>query len=69
MTPKDRELLNGMVNCYNTCHANFGDTVEMVASARGLTPEEVKTLLDRLRKEDGEEYRALRRRLPDEFPL
>jgi hypothetical protein len=69
LTPKEKELLNGMVNCYNTCHANFEETVEMVGSARGLTPGEVKAILDRLRKEDGEEYRALRQRLPDNFPL
>lgn len=69
MTPKERELLNGMANCYHVCHANFEDTVEMVGSARSLSPEEVKAVLERLKQEDGDEYRAIRKRLPEEFPL
>ncbi len=69
MTPKERELLNGMVNCYHACHANFEETVEMVGSARGLSPKEVKEILERLKQEDGDEYKALRQQLPDEFPL
>ena len=71
MTPKERELLQGMVNCYHACHASFEDTVSMVGSGRGLSPEEVKGILSRMREADvqGEEYRALRSRLPDDFPL
>ncbi len=69
MTPKERELLQGMVNCFNACHANFEETVEMVGSARGLTPEEVKEILGRLKEVDGDDYRALRSRLPEIFPL
>jgi hypothetical protein len=69
MSPKDRELLQGMVNCYNTCHANFDETVRMVGSARGLVPEDVKTILERLRQTGGDDYYALRRRLPTDFPL
>ena len=69
MTPRELELMNGMVNCYNACHANFEETVEMVGSARGLSPEEVKGILERLKQEDGSQYKALRQKLPDEFPL
>lgn len=69
MSPRDRELLQGMVNCYNTCHANFEETVRMVGSARGLVPEEVKTILERLRQTGGDDYLAFRRRLPTDFPL
>ena len=58
-----------MANCYHVCHANFEDTIEMVSSARSLSPEEVKVILERLKKEDGEEYKAIRQRLPDDFPL
>ncbi len=69
MTPSEGELLQGMVNCYRTCHADFDDTVSMVGSARGLAPEKVKEILARLREAGGEEYKALRSRLPDNFPL
>jgi hypothetical protein len=69
MTPRDRELLQGMVNCFHVCHANFEDTVGMVASARALAPEEVKDTLSRLREADGEEYKKLRSQLPEDFPL
>jgi hypothetical protein len=69
MSPKERELLQGMVNCYNTCHANFEETVSMVGSARGLASGEVKSILERLKQAGEEEYRALRARLPDDFPL
>lgn len=69
MTPKDREFLQGMVNCYNSCHANFEETVGMVSSARGLRPEEVKETLARLKDGDGDVYQALRGRLPKDFPL
>jgi hypothetical protein len=61
--------MNGMANCYDTCHANFTETVEMVGSARGLSPQEMMVILERLKDEDGEEYKALRQRLPDDFPL
>ena len=69
MTPRELELMNGMVNCYNACHANFEETAEMVGSARGLSPEEVKEILERLKQEDGGQYKALRQELPDEFPV
>jgi hypothetical protein len=69
MSPRDKELLQGMVNCYNTCHANFEETVRMVSSARGLMPEEVKTILERLRQTGGDDYDNFRRRLPADFPL
>ena len=71
MTPRERELLQGMGNCYEACHADFEDTVRMVGSGRDLSPEEVKTMLTRLKEKYGqdEEYKALRSRLPEDFPL
>ena len=69
MTPEERELMNGMVNCYHACHANFEDTVEMVGSGRGLSSEVVKEILERLKQDDSGEYKALRQQLPDGFPL
>ena len=71
LTPKERELLQGMGNCYSTCHANFDETVQMVSSARGLHPDVVKTMLRVMRERDGqnEEYKVLRKRLPDDFPI
>jgi len=69
MNARERELLQGMVNCYNTCHANFEETVGMVSSARGFTAEDVKETLNRLKESGGEDYRALRGRLPKDFPL
>ncbi|MFQ5951772.1 MAG: hypothetical protein ACE5KH_06795 [Candidatus Geothermarchaeales archaeon] len=71
MTPRERELLRGIGNCYDACRASFEDTVEMVGSSRGLTAEEVKAMLRRVRENHAhdEEYRVLRSRLPEEFPL
>ncbi len=71
MTPRERELLQGMGNCYQACHADFDDTVGMVGSARGLSPEEVKKMLGEMKEKHGEsdDYMALRARLPKEFPL
>ncbi len=69
VTRKELELLQGMVNCYHACHADFEDTVSMVSSARGLSPEEVKGTLKRLKEVGGEDYRALRSHLPEDFPL
>jgi hypothetical protein len=69
LTPKERELMHGMVNCYHVCHANFDETVEMVGSARGLSAQEVKAILEQLKSEDGDEYNSLRQQLPNEFPL
>ncbi len=71
MTPRERELLQGMGNCYEACHADFDDTVGMVGSARGLSPEEVKKMLGEMKEKYGEmdDYKVLRSRLPKEFPL
>ncbi|HEV2166166.1 MAG TPA: hypothetical protein VGS23_04205 [Thermoplasmata archaeon] len=71
MTPKERELLTGMGNCFEACGADFKGTVEMVAGARHLAPEEVEATLERLRSTEGgaPEYQKLRGRLPASFPL
>ena len=69
MTPRERELLQGMVNCYHACHADFEDTISMVGSSRGLSPDEVKQILNRMKEANGEEYNALRSQLPEDFPL
>jgi hypothetical protein len=60
-----------MGNCYSVCGADFENTMEMVASARGLTASEVKKTLERLKKLYGseEEYVKLRNRLPKDFPM
>ncbi len=60
-----------MGNCYEACHADFEDTVGMVGGARGLTPETVKTMLKEMKEKYGGkgEYKALRSRLPESFPL
>lgn len=69
--PKERELLTGMGNCFEACHADFEGTVGMVADARRRTPADVVATLERMRREFGNdpEYRRLRSRLPAEFPL
>lgn len=71
MTPKDKELLEGMCNCYSVCGEDFENTVRMVAGSRRRTPEDVRMTLQRLAAENGEEgeYRALRGRLPADFPF
>ena len=51
MTPRERELLLGMCNCYAACGEDFESTVRMVASARGLTSESVKATLNMMSKQ------------------
>ena len=69
MTPKEVELLTGMGNCFEACHADFDGTVEMVAGSRDLEPLAVKALLRAIRERDRSDptYVRLRRRLPSEF--
>lgn len=71
MSPVDRELLQGMCNCYSVCGEDFENTVMMVASSRGRTKKDVKETLARLAEEHGREgeYLAFRRRLPADFPF
>ncbi|MFQ5986445.1 MAG: hypothetical protein ACE5KQ_03720 [Thermoplasmata archaeon] len=71
MNKSDRELLTGMGNCYEVCGEDFAETVRMVSSARGLTPEVVVARLNRIREEfgDTESYQILRARLPEQFPF
>ncbi len=71
MTPRERELVTGMGNCYASCQGSFEDTVRMVGDARGLTPEQVRKMLSDIREKYGRdvEYRNLRGRLPEDFPL
>jgi len=63
--------MTGMGNCYASCHEDFEHTVEMVSDARGLTVDQVKKMLENIRKENGGdvEYQRLRGRLPKDFPL
>jgi hypothetical protein len=60
-----------MRNCYSACHADFEDTVGMVASSRGFEPEDVKEMLARMKDNYSKdpEYKKLRSQLPDSFPL
>jgi hypothetical protein len=71
MTPREKELLQGMCNCYSTCGADFNDTVSMVGGARGLSSEAVKTILAEIKEKytRDPEYRQLRKNLPENFPV
>jgi hypothetical protein len=71
LTPKERELLQGMGNCYASCGDDFENTVGMVASARGRTPADVKETLLTMAKNyvSDKDYVTLRSRLPAEFPF
>ena len=71
LTPRERELLTGMGNCYASCHEDFEHTVEMVGDTRGLTVDQVKRMLEEIRERYGAdvEYQRLRGRLPKDFPL
>lgn len=71
MDARERELLTGMGNCFAACGADFEGTVGMVADARGRTVEDVKGTLARMRTQYGgdPDYRGLRERLPESFPL
>jgi hypothetical protein len=68
---KDKELLQGMRNCYTVCGGNFEETIDMVSSARDREPEEVKVTLLRLSKEYGhtKTYQKLRTQIPEDFPF
>jgi len=59
-----------MGNCYASCQADFEDTVRMVSSARNLSPEQVKKMLEDIREKNGgdADYQRLRGRLPKDFP-
>ena len=71
MTPRERELLTGMGNCFTACGEDFEGTVGMVANARHLSPEEVKRVLAYMKAEYGRdpEYVSLRGRVPASFPI
>lgn len=71
MTPRERELLQGMCKCYSVCGADFEGTVSMVAGARGLDTQEAKKTLRAMKKKyrNDPEYGELRRRLPEDFPI
>ncbi|MCH8905931.1 MAG: hypothetical protein IH840_02490 [Candidatus Heimdallarchaeota archaeon] len=71
MKYEEKELLEGMRNCYNWCEKDFDGTIEMVSSARDREPEEVKTTLKRLAKDysQSKEYQKLRAEIPAEFPF
>ena len=71
MTPRERELMTGMGNCYASCHEDFEHTLEMVSDARGLTDDQKKKMLEEIRGKYGADldYQKLRGRLPKDFPL
>jgi hypothetical protein len=71
LTPKERELLQGMCNCYASCGDDFENTVGMVASARDRTQLDVKESLVTMAKNyaSDKDYLTLRGRLPAEFPF
>ena len=63
--------MNGMGNCYASCHEDFEHTLEMVSDARGLAVDQVKKMLEEIRGKYGADldYQNLRGRLPKDFPL
>jgi hypothetical protein len=71
VNPSERELLTGMGNCYEACHADFEQTIEMVSGNRKRTPEDVmETLRQMSHRFSGDpEYQHLRARLPADFPF
>jgi hypothetical protein len=71
VNPRERELLTGMGNCFDACHADFEETIEMVAGNRHRTPEDVKQALRQIREQFAAdpEYQRLRARFPAEFPV
>ncbi len=71
MTPRDRELLEGMCNCYSVCGDDFESTARMIASSRGRTTADVKETLVMLAKNHGhdKDYMTLRSKLPADFPF
>lgn len=71
MTPRERELLQGIGNCYHACEEDFENTVYMVARSRGRTEKDVKETLREMREKYSEDpqYVELRNRLPSDFPL
>lgn len=71
MTPKERELLTDMGNCYAASHAGFEETLEMVCNPRGLSAEDVKAMLIAIRMKYGRDrdYETLRSRFPESFPV
>lgn len=60
-----------MGDCYAASHADFEETLEMVCNPRGLSAEDVKAMLVAIRMKYGRdrEYKTLRSRFPDSFPV
>lgn len=60
-----------MCNCYSVCGEGFEGTINMVAQARGRTPEDVKETLSKMASAYAgeDDYRSLRKRLPADFPF
>jgi hypothetical protein len=71
VNPRERELLTGMGNCFEACHADFEGTIDMVSSSRHRSPEDVMETLRRMREQfaTDPEYQRLRARLPADFPF
>jgi hypothetical protein len=68
---EEKELLQGMRNCYDVCGEDYDRTVEMVSSARDRDPSEVEKTLVSLRKKYGhtKEYQKIRNQIPEDFPF
>ncbi|MFZ0829713.1 MAG: hypothetical protein WCB18_00445 [Thermoplasmata archaeon] len=71
MNPRERELLTGMGNCFEACHADFEGTIGMVADSRHRTTNDVKETLRKMREQytTDSDYQELRARLPADFPF
>ena len=71
MTPRERELLTGIGNCYEACHEGFEETVGMVARSRDRSIDEVKETLRSISERYGNDpdFLRLRERFPATFPV
>jgi hypothetical protein len=71
LTPREKELLQGMCNCYSVCGADFEGTVSMVGGARGLSSAQVKDMLAKIKETYGKDqlYVEMRKKLPRDFPM
>ena len=68
---KEKELLEAAVRCYSVCHAGFDETISMISSSRGMSSGEAIRILESAKRKysSTKYYKALRARLPKNFPI
>jgi hypothetical protein len=71
MEAKELELLTAVGDCFNACHEDFEDTLEMISGWRGYTSGEVMQILLNVKEkyQNDPEYIKLRKKFPKEFPI